>query len=178
MVTKVTNILAGADKFLIQKKAEGDLYKEERRAAGELLIARAKAAGERLRRLAMTGSGGDMIVALEAARNINLADVVISTQDVDLLDIDTMVNRLGAGKDPGKSLSKKEREDFFKPWRKMPKELDVPEELEKELEEARPVVPETLEKELEEAKPVVPEELQGKIDKEWDSLTKEYPVGQ
>jgi len=24
----------------------------------------------------------------------------------------------------------------------------------------------------------VPEELQGKIDEEWDSLTKEYPVGQ
>jgi hypothetical protein len=178
MVTKVTNILAGADKFLIQKKAEGDLYKEERRAAGELLIARAKAEGERLRRMAMTGSGGDMIVALEAARNINLADVVISTQDIDLLDIETMVNRLGAGKDPGKSLSKKEREDFFKPRRKMPKELDVPEELEKEFEEAKPVVPETLERELEEAEPVVPEELQGKIDKEWDSLTKEYPVGQ
>ena len=178
MGTKVINILADANKFLIQKKAEGDLYKEERRAAGELLVARAKAEGERLRRLAMTGSGGDMIVALEAARNINLADVIISTQDVDLLDIETMVNRLGAGKEGIHSLSKKERNDFFKLPRKMPKELDVPEELEKEFKEAEPVVPEALEKELEGAEPVVPEELQGKIDEEWDSLTKEYPVGQ
>jgi hypothetical protein len=193
MVTKVTDILADANKFLIQKKAEGDLYKEERRAAGELLVARAKAEGERLRRMAMTGLGGNLIVALEAARNINLADVVISTQDLDLLDIDTMVNKLGAGKEGVNSLSKKERNDFFKLPRKMPRELDMPEELEKELKEAKPVVPETLEKELEEAepvvpealekelekaKPVVPEELQGKIDEEWDSLTKEYPVGQ
>ena len=36
MVTKVTEILADANKFLIEKKAEGNLYKEERRAAGEL----------------------------------------------------------------------------------------------------------------------------------------------
>ena len=193
MGTKVINILADANKFLIQKKAEGDLYKEERRAAGELLVARARAEGERLRRMAMTGLGGDLIVALEAARNINLADVVISTQDVDLLDIETMVNKLGAGKEGINALSKKERNDFFKLPRKMPRELDVPEELEKELKEAKPVVPEALEKELEEAepvvpevlekelekaKPVVPEELQGKIDEEWDSLTKEYPVGQ
>jgi len=193
MVTKVTDILADANKFLIQKKATGDLYKEERRAAGELLVARAKAEGERLRRLAMSGLGGDMIVALEAVRNINLADVVISTQDVDLLDIETMVNKLGAGKEGISSLSKKERNDFFKLPRKMPKELNVPEELEKELEEAKPVVPETLEKEFKEAEPVVPEvlekeleeakpevseKLQEKIDEEWDSLTKEYPVGQ
>ncbi|MEE9605899.1 MAG: SPFH domain-containing protein [Candidatus Scalindua sp.] len=193
MVTKVTDILADANKFLIQKKATGDLYKEERRAAGALLVARAKAEGERLRRLAMTGLGGDMIVALEAVRNINLADVVISTQDVDLLDIETMVNKLGARKEGISSLSKKERNDFFKLPRKMPKELKVPEELEKELEEAKPVVPETLEKEFKEAEPVVPEvlekeleeakpevseKLQEKIDEEWDSLTKEYPVGQ
>jgi hypothetical protein len=39
-------------------------------------------------------------------------------------------------------------------------------------------VPEELETELEETKPVVPEELQGKIDKEWESLTEEYPVSQ
>ncbi len=172
MITKVTEILADANKFLIGKKAEGDLYKEERRAAGELLIARAKAEGERLRRKAMTGTGGDLIVALEAARNINLADVVVSTQVVDLLDIDKMINKLGGAIESKESLEtkeqkilrgKKEREEFFRLPKRMPEGLKVPEELEKELEEA---------------KPVVPEELQGKIDKEWESLTEEYPVSQ
>ena len=172
MVTKVTEILADANKFLIEKKAEGNLYKEERRAAGELLIARAKAEGERLRRKAMTGTGGDLIVALEAARNINLNDVVVSTQDIDLLDIDKMIDKLGGVIESGESLGtreqkilrgKKEREDFFRLPKRMPEGLKVPEELEKELKEE---------------KPVVPEELQGKIDKEWESLTEEFPVSQ
>ena len=66
-------------------------------AAGELLVDRATAEGERLRRVSMTGLGGDLIVALEAARNINLADIVVSTQDMDLLDVDEMIIKLGAG---------------------------------------------------------------------------------
>ena len=175
MVTKVTSILADANKFKIEKKAEGDLYKEERRAAGELLIARAKAEGERLRRGAMTGLGGDLIVALEAVRNINLADVIVSTQDIDLLDIDKMVEKLGGGKeekrlkekarkkDGVKLRDKSGREDFFYKPRRMPEGLDVPDELEKEFKEA---------------KPEVSEELQEKIDKEWEVLTEEYPVSQ
>ncbi len=172
MVTKVTEILADANKFLIEKKAEGNLYKEERRAAGVLLIARAKAEGERLRRKAMTGTGGDLIVALEAARNINLKDVVVSTQDVDLLDIEKMIDKLGGVIESRESLGtreqkilrgKKEREEFFRLPKRMPEGLKVPEELEKELEEE---------------KPVVPEELQDKIDKEWESFTEEFPVSQ
>ncbi len=172
MVTKVTEILADANKFLIEKKAEGDLYTEERRAAGVLLIARAKAEGERLRRKAMTGTGGDLIVALEAARNINLADVIVSTQDVDLLDIEKMIDKLGGVIESRESLGtreqkilrgKKEREEFFRIPKRMPEGLKVPEELEKELEEE---------------KPVVPEELQDKIDKEWESFTEEFPVSQ
>ena len=172
MVTKVTEILADANKFLIEKKAEGNLYKEERRAAGVLLIARAKAEGERLRRKAMTGTGGDLIVALEAARNINLDDVVVSTQDIDLLDIEKMIDKLGGVIESRESLGtreqkilrgKKEREEFFRLPKRMPEGLKVPEELEKELEEE---------------KPVVPEELQDKIDKEWESFTEEFPVSQ
>ena len=172
MVTKVTEILADANKFLIEKKAEGNLYKEERRAAGELLIARAKAEGERLRRKAMTGTGGDLIVALEAARNINLDDVVVSTQDIDLLDIEKMIDKLGGVIESRESLGtreqkilrgKKEREEFFRLPKGMPEDLKVPEELKKEFKEENPVVP---------------EELQGKIDKEWESLSEEYPVSQ
>jgi hypothetical protein len=58
---------------------------------------------------------------------------------------------------------KKEREEFFRLPKRMPEGLKVPEELEKELEEE---------------KPVVPEELQDKIDKEWESFTEEFPVSQ
>ena len=39
--------------------------------------------------------GGDIIVAMEAARNINLADLSISSLDLNLLDIDDMATRLG-----------------------------------------------------------------------------------
>ncbi|MGR3292629.1 MAG: SPFH domain-containing protein [Candidatus Scalindua sp.] len=175
MVTKVTEILADANKFLIEKKAAGDLYKEERRAAGELLIARAKAEGERLRRKAMTGPGGDLIVALEAAKNINLGDVVLSTQVTDLLDIEKMVTKFGGMAYRKKPLEteeekekmilrkKSEREDFFRLPKRMPEGLKLPEEFEKELKET---------------KPALPEELQKKIDEEWQSLTEEYPVSQ
>jgi len=45
----------------------------------------------------MTGLGGDLIVALEAARNVNLDDIVVSTQDMDLLNIEEMIIKLGAG---------------------------------------------------------------------------------
>ena len=97
MDTKVTKIVSSANKFMIEQKAEGDHYSHVKHAAGELLVDRAKAEGERLRRLAMTGLGGDLIVALEAARNMNLEDIVVSTQDMDLLDVDEMIIKLGAG---------------------------------------------------------------------------------
>lgn len=190
MVTKVTEILADANKFLIEKKAEGNLYKEERRAAGELLIARAKAEGERLRRKAMTGAGGDLIVALEAARNINLDDVMLSTQDIDLLDLEKMTDKFGGtayGKKPLETgeekekpimREKSEREEFFSRPRKMPEELALPEELESKFKDDKPETPEEFEKELKEGKSAVPKELQKKIDGEWKSLTEEYPVSQ
>ncbi|ODS32689.1 MAG: hypothetical protein SCARUB_02185 [Candidatus Scalindua rubra] len=203
MTTKVTEILADANKFLIEKKAEGDLYKEERRAAGQLLVARAKAEGERLRRGAMTGAGGDLIVALEAARNVNLGDVIVSTQQIDLLDIEKMIEKLGAGKErkPLKEIEgekiklrkKSEREDFFKLPRKMPEGLELPDDLKTELEHARPELPDEFETEIKDAKPKVsdeletefkdtkpevPQELQKEIDKEWETLTEEYPVSQ
>ncbi|MCP4252256.1 MAG: hypothetical protein GY775_02400 [Candidatus Scalindua sp.] len=97
MDTKVTRIVASANKFMIEQKSEGDHYMHVKHAAGELLVDRATAEGERLRRVSMTGLGGDLIVALEAARNINLEDIVVSTQDMDLLDVDEMIIKLGAG---------------------------------------------------------------------------------
>ena len=45
---------------------------------------------------------GDIIVAMEAARNINLADIGISSLDLNLLDIDDMATRLGVSDTKGK----------------------------------------------------------------------------
>ncbi len=101
--TKQTiEILAEADKYLIQKKAEGDLYTEQRKAEGNLLIKRAQAEGEGLRREAISGIGGDIIVAMEAARNMNLADLNISSLDINLLDVDEMTTRFGVSDLKGK----------------------------------------------------------------------------
>jgi len=98
----ITELLAEADKYLVQKKAEGDSYKQQRKAEGTLLIKLSQAEGERLRREALAGMGGDIIVAMEAARNINLADLSISSLDLNLLDIDDMATRLGVSDTKGK----------------------------------------------------------------------------
>ncbi len=99
---RTIELLAEADKYLVEKKAEGDLYKQERKAEGNLLIKQSQAEGERLRREALAGLGGDIIVAMEAARNINLADVNISSLDLNLLDVDEMATRLGVSDTKGK----------------------------------------------------------------------------
>lgn len=99
---KTIELLAEADKYLVQRKAEGDLYKQQRKADGNLLIKQAQAEGERLRREAISGMGGDIIVALEAARNMNLADLNISSLDMNLLDVDDMATRFGVSDTKGR----------------------------------------------------------------------------
>ncbi len=99
---RIIELLAEADKYLVQMKAEGDRYKQERKAAGELLIDTSKAKGEYLRREALSGTGGEIIIAMEAARNINLADLNVSSLDLNLLDVDEMATRLGVTDTKGK----------------------------------------------------------------------------
>lgn len=93
---RVVEIAAAADKYMVEKKAGADRYKEERIAAGKLLVRKVNAEGENLKRAAMIGPGGDLIVAMEAARNINLGDISISTQQIDLLDIEGIIGKFGA----------------------------------------------------------------------------------
>ncbi len=138
METKVTEIIATANKFLVEQTAEGDHYKHVRIAMGELLIEKAKAEGERLRREAMTGFGGDLIVALEAARNINLKDVVVSTRDVDLLNVKEMVSKLGGDLDTDKVLRSKGLGEGHGAPSDLPEILRLPEELENEIKGAIP----------------------------------------
>jgi regulator of protease activity HflC (stomatin/prohibitin superfamily) len=92
---KIARIKADYEKFATEMRADADLVAATMEAKGDLLIKTAEAKGERLRNQAMKGLGGGTIVALEAARNLNLSDVMVSTRDVDLLDVEKMATRLG-----------------------------------------------------------------------------------
>ena len=92
---QIATITAKADKYATKKRADSDLVKAQKEAAGQLLVKKAEAEGERLRNMAMAGPGGSVIVALEAARNLNLSDITVSTLETDLLDVDKMVTKLG-----------------------------------------------------------------------------------
>jgi regulator of protease activity HflC (stomatin/prohibitin superfamily) len=92
----IADIKAKSEKYATEKRADADVYAAKKSAEGHLQVKQAEAEGERLRNLAMKGVGGGVIVALEAAKNLNLEDVTISTVDNDLLDVDGMATKLGA----------------------------------------------------------------------------------
>ncbi len=95
---RLATISAKYNKISTETKADADLYAAENGAEGKLLIKKAEAEGEKLRNSAMQGVGGSTIVALEAARNLNISNITISSIDTDLLDIDAMASKLGANK--------------------------------------------------------------------------------
>ena len=92
---QIAGIKAEAEKYATEKRADADLVKAQKEAAGHLLVRKAEAEGERLRNTAMMGLGGNIIVALEAARNLHLSDITVSTLSTDLLDLDEMATKLG-----------------------------------------------------------------------------------
>ena len=93
---EIASINANANRYVTEKKADADLINAQKGAEGLLKIRVAEADGEKLRNEAMQGSGGAILVALEAAQNLNITDVEVSTADVDFLDLDAMVEKLGA----------------------------------------------------------------------------------
>ena len=92
---EITKIVADYEQYATEKRADADLIAAELEAKGNLLVKRAEAEGERLRNQSMQGVGGSTIVALEAAKNLNLKEITISTVDTDLLDVDKMATKLG-----------------------------------------------------------------------------------
>ena len=92
---EIAKIKAGADKYVTELQADADLIVAQKEADGERQVKTAEAEGERLRNEALQGGGGNTIVALEAARNLQIREATISTLDIDLLDVDGMVQRLG-----------------------------------------------------------------------------------
>ncbi len=92
---KIAKIKAESEKYITEKQSDADLVAAQKEAKGQILVKTAEAKGEHLRNQAMQGSGGSVIVALEAARNLKLGEISISTLNVDLLDIDKMATKLG-----------------------------------------------------------------------------------
>lgn len=94
---QVAEIRAKAEVTVAEARADADLYAAEKIAEATLLEKQAEAEGERLKAQALAGQGGANLVALEAARELKLNEATISTQQIDLLDVNAMVERLGAG---------------------------------------------------------------------------------
>ena len=92
---EIAKIDANAKLYSTKKEAEADLIAAQSKAKGDLLIKKAEAEGEKLRNDAMKGVGGSTIVALEAARNINLSNITVSTVDIDFLDLNQMAEKFG-----------------------------------------------------------------------------------
>lgn len=100
---EIAKIEAEYKRFATERMADADLIAARKDAEGQQLVKEAEAEGERLRNDAIQGAGGGVIVALEAARNLNLSEITVSTLDVDLLDLDQMAEKLGV---PAKSGNK------------------------------------------------------------------------
>ena len=94
---QIATIRAKAERYVTEKKADADLIRAQKGAEGLLKVRKAEAAGEKLRNEAMQGSGGNILVALEAAQNLNITSIEVSTLDLDFLDLDAMAEKLGAG---------------------------------------------------------------------------------
>ncbi len=94
---QIATIRANAGRYVTEKEADADLIDAQKGAEGLLKVRMAEAAGEKLRNEAMQGSGGNILVALEAAQNLNITSVEVSTVNIDFLDLDAMAEKLGAG---------------------------------------------------------------------------------
>ncbi|MFP4378911.1 MAG: SPFH domain-containing protein [Candidatus Sumerlaeia bacterium] len=93
---QIASIRAEADLKVARIRADADLYAAEKIAAGDLLEKEATAKGEQLKAQALQGSGGKNLVAREAVSGLMLDSVTLSTVEINFLDVEKMVERLGA----------------------------------------------------------------------------------
>ncbi len=93
---KRQRIEADYKKYVIETESAADLYASQKEAQGILLLKDAKARGEALRRQALSGEGGRFLVALETVKNIKLGEIAVSTQLVNPLNLEQMMELLGA----------------------------------------------------------------------------------
>ncbi|MHC4513318.1 MAG: SPFH domain-containing protein [Planctomycetota bacterium] len=95
---KRQKIEADYKKYVTEAESTAELYASQKEAQGILLLKDAEAQGEALRRQALSGEGGRFLVALETVKSIKLGEIAVSTQLVNPLDLERMMEMLGAGK--------------------------------------------------------------------------------
>jgi regulator of protease activity HflC (stomatin/prohibitin superfamily) len=93
---QIATIKAEAAKYSMQKKADADLSLQTAEAEGIRLVTTAEAKGEEARNLALVGEGGGTLVALEAAKNLKIDHVTVSSENMDFLDVVGMAKKLGS----------------------------------------------------------------------------------
>lgn len=93
---EIAQISADARLQISKVKADADLYAAELEAKGQLLEKEAEAKGQAMKAKAMAGTGGSNMIALEAIENLKLSEATVSTQGKDFLNIEQMVDSLGA----------------------------------------------------------------------------------
>ncbi len=96
---QIAEIQAEARVTVAKLKADADLYAAKMVAKGTLLEKQAEAEGERLKAAALKGSGGANLVALEAVKGVNLKEMTISTMLTDPLNVEKMIEKLGASQE-------------------------------------------------------------------------------
>jgi len=92
---KVAAITADFQKKVVEIRSDADLYSAQKEADGVRLLKEAEAAGQTLKSQAVGAAGGDALVALQMATNLNLGDMTISTQAVNPLDVAEILRMLG-----------------------------------------------------------------------------------
>lgn len=93
---KIEALRADYQKEVLEMKSDADLYAAQKLAAGTKLLKEAEAGGQKLRREALAIEGGDNYVALELAKNLNLGTMQISTQSTNPLEVERILEALGA----------------------------------------------------------------------------------
>jgi regulator of protease activity HflC (stomatin/prohibitin superfamily) len=93
---KIAKIRADSEKYALEQRADADLYAAEKKAGGQLLIENAKAEAQRMRQGALQGSGAANLIALEAAKNLRIETLEVSTLQTNFLDLLELAKRLGA----------------------------------------------------------------------------------
>jgi regulator of protease activity HflC (stomatin/prohibitin superfamily) len=92
----IAQINADARLAAAKLKADADLYKAELEAKGTLLEKEANAEGERLKATALNTPGGANLVALELVKQLNFGEITVSTQYEDFLDVEAVLEKIGA----------------------------------------------------------------------------------
>jgi regulator of protease activity HflC (stomatin/prohibitin superfamily) len=106
---QIAEIEATAQAYATNTQADADLVAAKRQADGVRLMKEAEAAGTQLKNEAMGGAGGRVLVALEAAKRLQVESAEISTAEVDFLNIDAMLEKLGLPKAGGAPPQEKAR---------------------------------------------------------------------